>query len=110
MEVIERKITEAKKTLITGFLTRAILLAVLELLVAYVVTCIGNKIVGLIIGALIGYLLAMSVVETYINVINGELQKIKHVAYVRVNHEDRGIPERREAELDLEDNHIPHID
>ncbi len=110
MEVIERKIAEVKKNLITGFLTRAILLAVSELLVAYVVTCIGNKIAGLIVGALMGYLLAMSMVETYINVINGELQKIKHVAYIKVNHADSGIPEKREAELDLEDNHIPHID
>lgn len=110
MEVIERKIAEAKKNLITGFLTRIILLAALELLVTYVATCIGNKIVGLIVGAVMGYLLAVSMVETYVVVINGELQKIKHIAYIKVNHADSGIPERREAELDLEDNHIPHID
>lgn len=110
MEVIERKIAEVKKNLTTGFLTRIILLAVLELLVAYVITCIGNKIVGLAIGAVVGYLLAVCVIETYVIVINGELQKIKHIAYIKANHADSGIPEKREAELDLEDNHIPHID
>lgn len=110
MEVIERKIAEVKKNLTMGFLTRIIILAALELLVTYVATCIGNKIVGLIVGAVMGYLLAASMVETYVIVINGELQKIKHVAYIKVNHEDSGIPEKREAELDLEDNHIPHID
>lgn len=110
MEVIERKIAEAKKNLITGFLTRVILLAVSELLATYVATCIGNKIIGLTIGAVVGYLLAVCVVETYVIVISGELQKIKHVAYIKANHADSGIPERREAELDLEGNHIPHID
>lgn len=110
MEVIERKIAEVKKNLTTGFLTRIILLAAFELLATYVATCIGNKIVGLVIGAVVGYLLAVCVVETYVEVINEELQKIKHIAYIKVNHADSGIPEKREAELDLEDNHIPHID
>lgn len=110
MEVIERKIAEAKKNLTTGFLTRIILLAALELLATYVATCFENKIVGLIIGAATGYLLTACVVETYVEAINGELQKIRHVVYIKANHADSGIPEKREAELDLEDNHIPHID
>lgn len=110
MEVIERKLKEIKKNMVNGFLIRIALVLALVILVMNAMAYTTNVAVVVILGLIVGYILATVVMGTYLNKIDVELRKLEHIVYVQINHVGKEIPEKREVELDIEDNHIPHVD